>query len=131
MDGKPSSEEKRRHKRISVNFIVVYRVNSPVTIKMLIGDKETHAIAVDLSEEGLAVLTNYELNESVYVTVRFIMLDDTSLSVADRTRTLEIDGEVRYCFLTKEKAYRIGIHFLDISDYDRRFIANFVKKQPS
>jgi len=129
MNNQYRGEEKRRQKRIDVSFIVMYRVNAPVKIRLLVGDKEVCAIALDLSEGGMAVLTNYEVPALALVTVKFIVLNERATSVKERTRSLEVSGEVRYCVMTKEKVYRLGILFTDLSQDDRQFIADFITLQ--
>jgi hypothetical protein len=60
------------------------------------------------------------------VTVKFMMLDDTA---ERRSKSIEVQGEVRYDIPTKEKVFRLGIRFIDTSPHDRSFIANFVKRE--
>lgn len=128
MNNRNSSEEKRKFKRINVNFIVTYKVNSPLTVRIKYGDQEIDAVALDVSEEGIGVLTNCELPASTLITIKFVMFNDAAISVEQRRRALKVNGEVRYCvFLTKEKSYRVGVRFIDITSDDRRFINNFVK----
>jgi c-di-GMP-binding flagellar brake protein YcgR len=130
MDEKYSGQERRRFKRAEVNFIVFYKVKSPLTIHMRFGDTEINALALDVSEGGMAVLTDYDLPALSIVTVRFIMLDDNAPNVESRTRSIEVKGEVRYnFFIEEEREYRLGIQFIGLSDEDRNFIANFVKAQ--
>jgi len=123
-----SGQERRGFKRVEVNFTVLYKVNSPLEVRMRIGDKEIDALALDISEGGMAILTDYDLPALSIVTVRFIMLDDNAPSAESRTRSIVVQGEVRYNFwMEKEKEYRLGIKFTGLSDDDRNFIANFVK----
>jgi len=120
-------DERRKFKRIKVSFVVFYRVNSPLIVRMLIGDKEISAVALDLCEDGMAILTDYEIPTSAIVTVKFIIVNDTAVRNEDRFRSVKIEGEVRYNTLTTERAYRLGIHFIDISADERNFVANFIK----
>jgi c-di-GMP-binding flagellar brake protein YcgR len=120
--------ERRRFKRVEVSFTVVYRVNSPLVLRMKIGDKDIDALQLDISEDGMAVLTGYAVPTSAIIAVRFIMLDDHALSAEGRSRSIVVKGEVRYDVLLKqEKSYRLGIQFMGLSEADRNFIANFVK----
>jgi len=128
MDEKYSGQERRRFKRAEVNFIVFYKVNSPLTVRMRFGNIDINALALDISEGGMGVLTDYDLPALSIVTVRFIMLDDNAPSAESRTRSIEVKGEVRYNFwIEEERAYRLGIQFIGLSDEDRNFIANFIK----
>ena len=131
MNEKYSGKERRRFKRVKINFTVFYRVNSPLAVHMRFGNRDIDALALDISEGGMAVLTDYDVPALSIVTVRFIMmLDDNAISAESLTRSIEVKGEVRYNILMeKEKAYRLGIQFIGLSDADRNFIANFVKTQ--
>jgi c-di-GMP-binding flagellar brake protein YcgR len=128
MDKQYNGLERRRFKRIRVNFTVVYNVNSPLLIRLMVGNKEIYTIAIDVSEDGMAIYSNYELPGSTIVTIKFVMLDDMAIKAEDRRKSIEVKGEVTSCVLTKERSYRLGIHFIDISAVDRCFLANFVKK---
>ena len=122
-----SGAERRQFKRVGASFTVIYRINSPITVRMMLGDKEIDAIAMDLSEGGIAVLTKYEVLASSTVSIKFMVFNDAAVSSQKRSRSMEVQGEVRYCFTVKGGAYRLGIRFIDISADDRTFIANFVK----
>lgn len=119
--------EKRKFKRVGVSFVVFYKIDSPVSIRLMVGEKEIDAMALDLSEGGLAVLTKYNIDVSSRVKIKFVLLNDYALRKDMRSKSIIVQGEVRYCFLTKEKAFRIGIRFVDITPEDRNFIAGFVK----
>jgi c-di-GMP-binding flagellar brake protein YcgR len=128
-DKQVPNEERRKFKRIGASFVVFYKVDSPLTVRLMVGEREIDAMALDLSEGGLAVLTNYNVPVSSIVSVKFILLDDYAIRAEMRSRSMEIQGEVRYCFLMKEKAFRIGLRFIDISPEDRNFISGFIKKR--
>lgn len=127
MSEKPTGIEKRKFKRVKVSFTVVYEVNSPLSVRMKVNNKEVNAIALDLSEGGIAVLTSYDIPKSTSVKVKFIIFNENAINNEKRSRSIEVKGDVRYSNLTKEKAFRIGICFVDISSEDRIFIADFVK----
>jgi c-di-GMP-binding flagellar brake protein YcgR len=129
VEGRGLGEEKRRFKRVKVSFVVFYRVNFPWSVRLLVGEKEVDAMALDLSEGGLAILTNYNISVSSRVMIKFILLDDYAIRREMRSKSMEVQGEVCYSFLTDEKAFRIGIRFINIAPEDRNFIAGFVKKR--
>jgi c-di-GMP-binding flagellar brake protein YcgR len=95
---------------------------------MQVGDKEIDALAMDISGGGMALLTNYEIPVATIVTVKFIIVNDRAIIAAKRSRSIEVQGEVRYCSLTNQKAYRLGVRFIDLTDDDRRFIDEFIKR---
>jgi c-di-GMP-binding flagellar brake protein YcgR len=123
-----SGQERRRFKRVEVNFTVLYKVNSPLEVRMRIGDTDINALALDISEGGMAILIDYDVPASSIATVKFIMLNENTISTESRTRSIIVQGEVRYNFwMEKKREYRLGIKFTGLSDDDRNFIANFVK----
>lgn len=125
-----SGKERRQFTRIKVSFIVMYRVNQPVEITMMLGDQDAHAIMADLSEDGMAMVTNYDIPPQAQVNAKFIVLNENALRDMDRVKTVEVSGEVRYCSKVKERAYQLGVHFTDITEYDRTFIREFIRWAP-
>jgi hypothetical protein len=130
MENKYSGEERRKFPRANVSFIVVYRVNEPMQVSMMLGNKEVHAIMYNLSEEGLSVMTNYDIPIATIASFKFILLNDQALREDQRVKTIEVTGEVRYNRFIKERTYQIGIHFTNVNDVDRGFIAEFVRWAP-
>jgi c-di-GMP-binding flagellar brake protein YcgR len=121
----PESEN-REFQRTTVKFLVLYKVHAPVTVRLQVGDKLIDAIAVDLSAGGMAVLTNYAIPVDTVVNLDFTLLNEQETVDEHRCRTIQIQGQIRYSYLTKEKAYRLGIRFLDMSSDERNFIIKFV-----
>ena len=121
-------EERRKFQRTKVSFIVIYRVNSPITVRIQIGAEEADAIALDLSEGGMAIITKYEIPAATLVTLKFIIIDTAAVNIEERTRVLEIAGEVCYVSSVQKLTYRLGIKFMELTADDRAFIAHFVTR---
>ncbi|MCM8801145.1 MAG: PilZ domain-containing protein [Candidatus Omnitrophica bacterium] len=122
--------ERRRFRRVPVDFIVIYQVNEPLVVKMSIGwDTEVEAMMLDLSEGGMAVLTNYYIPKDTVLSLRFTLVN-LSLSDQEKIRMMRIVGNVRYAILIGNNEYRIGICFTEISDSDKKAISDFVKLSP-
>lgn len=119
--------ERRQFRRVAVSFLVIYKVNTPLIVRMEIGDKLIDAVALDLSVGGIAVLTNYDLPQTASVSVRFTILNETALRSQDRYRSIQVEGDVRYSVLTKDKAFRVGVRFFGLSQEEKSFIADFVR----
>jgi len=117
--------ERRRFERTNTSVIVLYKVNLPSRAS-LPTDKEVNAIMLNLSEDGMSILSNYDIPVSTIVTTRCILTNDKAVADRDRLRAFELKGKVCYSYFSREKAYRIGIHFLELSDIDRRFISDFI-----
>jgi c-di-GMP-binding flagellar brake protein YcgR len=97
---------------------------------MLVGNKVFDAIALDVSEGGMAILANYEIPASTLVTTKFMMVNEHALHDEDRFRSMEIPGEVRYSRPAQDRTYRLGIQFTGITAGQRDFIAHFIKTDP-
>ena len=119
---KQGGPENRRHKRVPAAFAVVYTVESPFELRLEIGKREIDGIANDLSQSGLSLMTNYQIPTGAVITMRFKLLDKSAVMDEDRARKFELQGEARYSFFGKEKAYRVGIRFLNLLPADRDFI---------
>jgi c-di-GMP-binding flagellar brake protein YcgR len=121
--------EKRKFKRVAVYFIVFCRVSSPLRVRIKIGNREVEALAVDISEGGMAVYTDCEIPPVAVVSVKFIMINDYAVSAQDGTRSILVRGEVRYnIFIEEKKTFRFGMQFMDLPVDDRIFVSNFVAK---
>jgi c-di-GMP-binding flagellar brake protein YcgR len=118
--------DKRRLRRVRVSISVIYRVHEPLTIRLLTSDREIRANMLDLTEEGLAILTDYDLPVSTIILIRFTLfrVDDDDVSLYG---PVEIAGEVRYN-ANEGGEHRLGIRFTGISDEDKRQIGKFTAR---
>lgn len=124
-----SGIEKRRFTRIAVNFLVFYRVHFPLEVRIKIGNKVVEALAADISEGGMAVYTSHNIPPVTIITVEFILLNDYAIGSQDRSRSITVQGEVRYNIFVEEKEmFRFGMQFIDLTADDRIFISNFIAK---
>ncbi len=48
--------EKRKYPRLQVNITVIYEVSQPLAVKILVGNKEIEAKALDISENGMRLI---------------------------------------------------------------------------
>lgn len=121
-------KEKRQFKRVNISFTVMYKINSPLVVDMMVEGERKAAIACDISEGGMGVLINYNIPKSTIVTLKFAIVDLAASRIEDQYRLMELEGEVCYSLYVEEKyAYRAGIRFINISNNERKFIAKFVK----
>lgn len=126
VDAQYSGEEKRRFRRARVSMTVVYRANQPLSARMLTADKEVQATIVDLSEGGMAILTNYAVQTDTVLLMRFTLFRVEKEDVSFYG-PVSITGEVRYNTMIDNDLYRVGISFTEISQEDKRQISDFVK----
>ena len=113
VDPRPGGRENRRHRRFPATFAVVYTIESPFELRLEIGIREIDGIANDLSLGGLSLMTNYQIPAGTMIAMTFKLLDKSAVMEEDRTRKFQLQGEARYSFFGKEKAYRIGIRFFE------------------
>ncbi|MFH0738657.1 MAG: PilZ domain-containing protein [Candidatus Omnitrophota bacterium] len=130
MENKYSGQERRKFPRVSVGFIVLCKVNESMQLNILVGNTEMQAIMSNLSEEGMSIMTSYNVPKSTNVNFKFILVNDRALTEEGRVNTIEVKGEVCYSRFLKDRAYQLGIHFIDISDTDRNFIKEFIRWTP-
>jgi c-di-GMP-binding flagellar brake protein YcgR len=87
--------ERRKFKRLRVNFTVIFQVDRPLVARMTLGwRKEVEALMLDLSEGGMAIVTNYNIPPETILSIKFTLINLT-LSSARRIRIIEIDEEDR------------------------------------
>ncbi|MCX5701862.1 MAG: PilZ domain-containing protein [Candidatus Omnitrophica bacterium] len=119
--------ERRKFKRLRVNFTVVYQVDRPLVARMTLGwRKEVEALMLDLSEGGMAIVTNYNIPPETILSLKFTLINLT-LSSEKRIRIMRMTAQVRYNIPTGKKEHRLGVCFLEIEEEDRLAIVDFVK----
>lgn len=118
--------ERRRFKRAKRDFIVFYKVVSPLEIDALVGHREAHGIMIDLCERGASILIKHNIPSTSLLSMRFILVNEKAINEEQRVRPMQVDGEVRYNILW-EGVHRLGISFTETSEEDRRAIADFAK----
>ncbi|MFC1658116.1 PilZ domain-containing protein [Candidatus Omnitrophota bacterium] len=127
MDNTYQGPERRQTPRVKIDFFVVYKVNRPTETNMWIGEREVKSRMVDLSEVGMAILTNYDIPALTVLSMKFTLMNLYS-NEGEKIRTIEITGEVRYNKLLENNEHRLGISFTQIAEEDKLAIANFKKK---
>jgi len=120
-------EEKRKHKRVPVAFAMLYAVKLPIAVRMFTGGRERSAVARDIGEGGLALLTNFEIPVDSLLGVKFTLTNEAILSDPDRTRNFELDAQVCYCQPAQDGSYRLGVVFVNIVPSERLFISNYIR----
>ncbi|MGD9015572.1 MAG: PilZ domain-containing protein [Candidatus Omnitrophota bacterium] len=126
MDNTYKGPERRKSPRVKVDFFVVYKVDRPTESNMWIDDKEVKARMIDLSEIGMAILTNCDIPALTILSLKFTLMNLYTDKV-ERVKTIEIIGEVRYNKLLAKDEYRLGISFVQIAEEDKQAIAEFKK----
>jgi c-di-GMP-binding flagellar brake protein YcgR len=119
-------KDKRKSKRLRVNLSLTYRIDKPLSMRMMISNREIRATMLDLSEGGLSVLTDYNIPPLSVLFIKFTLfkIEEEDVSFYG---PMEIVGEVLYNIPLGGNEYRLGIRFKLISKADKAEIINFIK----
>ncbi|MBN2120554.1 MAG: PilZ domain-containing protein [Candidatus Omnitrophica bacterium] len=118
--------ERRESERLEVHFILVYEVHKPLEVRMFIGKREVDALMLDLSEGGMAILTNYDIPIETFLSIKFTLINPNEID-DKRVTLIEIMGQVRYNVLSDKDEYRLGICFTNIDEQSKKAIAGFIR----
>ncbi|MBD3246971.1 MAG: hypothetical protein GF333_08215 [Candidatus Omnitrophica bacterium] len=122
-----SASERRKHSRAKVDFTLTYAFQRPFLIQIVMGKREFEAEMVDLSEGGLALLTQERLSDEDRLKIKFTLVNPTVTSMEDRMLEMNITGKIVYQKKAGGGNYRIGIAFEDIASQDKKAICNYVE----
>jgi len=102
--------ERRQSKRERMNCTVIYRVDQPLDTRFSLHGLDIHAKMVDISQNGMAMVTDHDIPIFTVLSMRF-----TLLKVKDElikfSAPMEITGEVRSNTLLTDSQRRLGIYF--------------------
>lgn len=118
-------KERRKFRRVKVRLVVVYRVNEPLDVRLRIGDQQAQAAIDDISEGGIAVLSENSIPPQTHLWVRFTLALSEEKAV-DFFGTIELLGQVCYCKALAPNKYKVGVKFLNIDDNSKGWIADFI-----
>ncbi len=126
MDSAYQGSEKRKFARTKVKFIVYYEVDKPIKVSMWVGDEEINALMLDLSEAGMAIVTNYDIPAETVLLIKFTLIN-LYADQEKKVKLINMTGEVCNSTLVENDEHRLGISFTEISEEDKSAIADFVK----
>ena len=93
---------------------------------MIIGSQVKTGVMSDLSEGGMALTTTYKIPYLTTLLMNFTLINTRSYD-ANRIKTIDIRGQVRYSVSVSTKLYRLGIQFTKINQEDKLAIVRFVE----
>ncbi len=125
LDINPNAD-RRKFRRVRANLTITYRVDEPLSVRLIVGGKDIEAAMVDLSEGGVSALTNHDIPASTIILIRFTLFKVDKKDVSFYG-PVEIMGEVRYCAELSKNEYRLGICFTKMEERDRIEIRNFIE----
>ena len=118
--------ERRGSPRVKVEFILTYKIDKSTEAQIWIGDREANALMLDLSSNGVAILTDYDIPVFTTLLVKFTLIN-LYANTDERISTIEVTGEVRSNILSKDNEHRLGIIFTNIAEQERQAISKFVE----
>ena len=123
----PQGRDRRESERIVSEFTLLFSVKAPFEVRVQFGEKEVDAVAQDIGEGGLALITNGVIPIGTRIQLKFKIFNDAAYTEDESFRSFDLQGDVRYSKITKETDYRLGIQFVDIVPAERTFISNYIK----
>lgn len=127
MENNFPNEERRKVARIKLRMAVIYHVDKPTTVRMQLEDKEILAILLDLSENGMAISTKYDIPAQTIISIKFTLLRINLDAKVDSYGPIEITGEVRNNIVLEQNNHRLGIYFIKIADKEKAELSKFIK----
>lgn len=126
MSGEYSGPDRRKYKRIRVNFMVLYKNEDSSKKNKIYRGNEVYALMLDLSETGMAVLTEYDIPASTSLDLKFTLPALHKVTYLNQPIPIAVKGTVRYSKAMGKDGFRIGVLFTEIGIGDRNLIRDFV-----
>ncbi len=129
MGAQYAGKDRRKFKRVKANSMITLKISSLAEVltevQVEIRGGNIAGVMIDISEGGIALITEQNIPVSALTMVKFFLYNDSPLS-KESNRTIEPRAEIRYNLKLKEREHRLGLAFRILSDDDRLFIANYV-----
>jgi len=122
-----SGSDRRRFQRLDVDIVVFYRVDLPLSVRLLVGNQEVEAIMLNLSTGGMALVTKYGIPGGTLLLIKFTLTSVNKQGEVKVYGPIEVRGEVRSNTKWENNTYRLGISFIDIDQKNKLEIARFVQ----
>lgn len=106
-------KERRANKRVRMNCTVTYRANEPLTARFMMGSNDIQAKMVDISQNGMAMVTDYDIPISTVLSMRFTLLK-VDKEIVTFSGPTEITGEVKSNLPAEGNGHRLGICFSEM-----------------
>lgn len=127
MNKRPLDSERRKFRRLNAAFTLTYKINHPLSLRMTVGwDSQVPAVMLDLSEEGMAISTDYDIPVATIISMKFTLINLDALG-DERVESMRIIGEVKSNVFLGIREHRLGIKFIKIEEKDKLAILNFLK----
>jgi hypothetical protein len=118
--------DRRRFQRLKVNLDVCFRVETPLQLRGMLGDKRVEAILLDIGRGGTALLSPYNIPPEAELVLEFSLFKTDRMGLVSFSEPVEILGEVRSSILLENGQYRLGISFRALRCGQSTEISDFV-----
>lgn len=118
--------DQRKFERRSINITITYQIDKPLHVKVKFGDEEIEATTLDLSEAGMAIVTQNDIPVSTLINIEFMIHESDQQTNFTLYKSIKVKGEVKSNNFLAENKHRLGIHFRQIEDEDKKELARFV-----
>jgi c-di-GMP-binding flagellar brake protein YcgR len=88
-------------------------VNEPVSTRFIMQGKDVEARMLDVSQGGMAMVTNYDIPVATVLSMRFTLLK-VDKEIINFSGPLQVTGEVRSNIPLEKDEHRLGINFTKI-----------------
>jgi c-di-GMP-binding flagellar brake protein YcgR len=127
MDNEGLNGDRRKFQRLKINISIAYQVDKHSGVRVVIEDEEVDATTLDLSVEGMAVLTEYDIPILAMLSIEFMVYKIDERNNFKFYKSIKVSGHVRSNLLLEDNTHRIGIYFTKIDAESKAEIAAFVK----
>jgi len=124
-----SNAERRNSERLKVNFSFFYQINKPWYVLLMISGEEVEAVALDLSEGGMAISTNYNIRAGAILSMKIMIYRQDKEENFKVYKTIKAQGKVCSNVLEDTNKYRVGINFTEIDEEWKKELIDFGKKK--
>ncbi len=116
--------ERRKYKRHKVKLTVMFRKDASIEARLRLGEQESEATMIDLSEGGVSILAGADIPEGTPLWIKFT-LARTEKEGVNFYGSVELSGEVRDKIAIGH-GYRLGIAFKKVDETCRKEIIDFL-----
>ncbi|MFH1578217.1 MAG: PilZ domain-containing protein [Candidatus Omnitrophota bacterium] len=120
-------KDRRRLQRLRLNIMVHYRVDQPLHIKVMVGDKEIEAKMLDVNVGGMGLLTDFDIPIHSLLRISFSFFRMNKSGEISLYGPLEVTGQVRNNILQENHQHRLGIRFDKMAKQDQGHLGKFVQ----
>lgn len=122
--------DRRKFQRLKVNLSVRFRLDEHFQVSSIPWDRDIDAQALDLSEEGMAIATRYDIPLYCVIILKFLIFKLDRKGVVTYSEPIEINGQVRSNITLNDKERRLGVYFKGIDSSARSKIQDYILSAP-